>query len=159
MADIKRWGNPKNYHADWQDRGRIVARYLAGCRRIADFGAGTHALQPMLGGAEYVPVDVVSLKHGTVVADLDGDWNTLTIAGCDGIAIAGLLEHLADPARFLWQIADFGQTWAVSYMDAAKHRHKLLSPADLESCFRSAGMVITERARWHNQNVYRLARR
>ncbi len=159
MADLKRWGNPNNYHADWQERGRIVARYLAGCRRVADFGAGTHALQPMLTGAEYLPIDVVSLKPGTVVVDLDSDWNTGIAADCDGIAVAGLLEHLADPTRFLWQIAGIGQTWAVTYMDAAKHRHKLLTVAELECCFRAAGMAITDRARWHNQNIYRLARR
>lgn len=158
MADIPRWGNPENYAPSWADRGRIIARYLAGCRRVADFGAGTHALQPLL-RAEYVPVDVVSLKPGTVVVDLDGEWQPELLPECDGIAVAGLLEHLRDPARFLWQIAGMGSVWAVSYMDAAKHRHPLLSASELESCFRAAGMIITEQTRWRHQNVYRLARR
>lgn len=157
MLDSARWSDPLNYAPDWKQRGRIIAQYLHGCRRVADMGAGTHALRALL-RCDYLPVDGVALKPGTVLADFDGEWPVDVLDGCDGIAVAGLLEHLADPARFIRQIAPFGSVWAVSYMDAAKHKHPLLSLADLEALFADAGMRVTDGMIWRHQRVYRLVR-
>jgi hypothetical protein len=158
MADIKRWGNPESYHAAWVERARIIAGFLDECHTVLDMGSGPQILRPLIKSA-YVPVDVVSLCPDTVVIDLDSDWQPEQLPPADGVAMAGLLEHLQDPEAMIAKIATVGRVWAVSYMDGTKHSsHKLISLARLNRAFATAGMRVTNEAKWNRQAIYRLER-
>lgn len=158
MSDLSRWSKLSSYLPDWSQRSAIIASYLIGCNTIIDLGAGNQVLKPYI-KASYIPVDFVSLYPDTIIIDFDSDWEIKSLPKADGIAIAGLLEHIKDPLAFIEKINSIGDVWAVSYMDSAKHRHSLISLTTLEQSFHEAGMKIDQVKRWNNQNVYRLIRR
>jgi hypothetical protein len=158
MADIERWSKPASYHADWLERAKIIARHLHGCASVLDLGAGTQMLRPLLPGVRYVPVDVVSLGPDTIRVDFDRPWDAGMLPQADGVAIAGLLEHIADPLGTIARLRGIGRVWAVSYMDSRRHRHALVPLEALEQAFSDAGMRVDKVTQWRGQNVYRLER-
>lgn len=158
MADIERWSKSKSYLAEWQGRAKIIAEYLKECNSVIDMGAGSQMLKPFIKG-EYIPVDVVKIKHDTILIDFDTDWDIDILPKSDGIAIAGLLEHIKDPLGFIRKMQPTGKVWAVSYMDSRKHRHNLVTLEQLENVFIDIGMVIKSKTTWQNQCVYKLVRK
>lgn len=156
MADVERWGKRESYLPDWLTRAKIIAGFLEDCETVADLGAGTQMLRPLVRG--YVPVDVVSLGPDTVQVDFDKPWSKEDIPSCEGLAIAGLLEHVRDPLGLIRGLSGLGRVWAVSYMDSRYHRHDLVPLDELTKAFKDAGMVVTRTADWARQKVYRLER-
>lgn len=157
MADIARWSDPKSYSGQWLQRAEIIAGYLSECQSVLDLGAGPQILKPLVKG--YVPVDVVNLGQDTIQIDFDSEWNIQALPNTEGIAISGLLEHIADPLGLINKISGLGQVWAVSYMDKKKHRHQhLVTIEQLEQSFSDAGLKIAKQTVWRNQNVYKLIR-
>lgn len=158
MPDLERWGNPKSYLPFWIGRAAIIGDYLKGCDSVLDLGAGTQTLRKFISG-KYLPVDCVKLSNDVTVIDLDSQWSADDLPESDGIAMAGLLEHLAAPQSVIQRLAGLGRVWAVSYMDATRHpNHKLLPIEQLETEFSAAGLVITAKTMWQGQMVYRLTR-
>ena len=151
MPDLTRWGNPQSYLPRWVERASIVGAYLSECHSVLDIGAGTQSLKGYVKG-EYIPVDCVALSSETIILDLDSDWQASMLPYADGVAMAGVLEHVKDPLAVIRKMAPIGTVWAVSYMDSTKHTsHKLLPMKIIEKTFNEAGM-------WRNQKVYRLIR-
>lgn len=155
MADTERWGNPRSYLPEWIGRAHIIARYLHGCDPVLDLGAGTQSLRPLV-KARYIPADVVSLGPDTLTIDFDGQWSADDLPAVEGVAIAGLLEHVKDPLGVIRKLRGVGKVWAVSYMDSTRHRHKLVTLRELEQAFADAGKTVQAVERWNGQNVYRL---
>lgn len=156
--DLERWGNPKSYLPFWVGRAAIIGGYLKGCGSVLDMGAGTQTLRGFITG-EYLPVDCVKLSDDVTVIDLDSQWSADDLPQSEGIAMAGLLEHLADPQSVIRRLAKRGRVWAVSYMDAGRHpSHKLLTLEQIEAEFAAAGLAIDARTMWQGQAVYRLVR-
>lgn len=158
MIDVARWGQPSSYSARWIQRAIIISEYLKDCEHVLDLGAGTQILKPLI-KSRYTPVDAVSLGPDTILIDFDSNWSASMLPQCDGIAIAGLLEHLADPLDFISRLAPVGDVWAVSYMDSRHHTsHKLITLKRLEKAFNEAGLRVDQRKDWRRQAVYRLVR-
>lgn len=155
MPDLKRWADRKSYLPWWEERAAIIGGYLADCESVLDMGAGTQTLRRHVKG--YIPLDCVAMTTDTVVLNLDSDWRDLPEA--DGVAMAGLLEHVSDPVAVIRRVAPVGRVWAVSYMDSRRHQgHKLLTLEQLESEFAAAGMCVDQACWWRAQRVYRLVR-
>lgn len=154
MPDLKRWADRKSYLPWWEERAAIIGGYLADCESVLDMGAGTQTLRQHVKG--YIPLDCVAMTTDTVVLNLDSDWRDLPEA--DGVAMAGLLEHVSDPVAVIRRVK-VGRVWAVSYMDSRRHQgHKLLTLEQLESEFAAAGMCVDQSCDWMGQRVYRLVR-
>jgi len=153
MPDLKRWADRKSYLPRWEERAAIIGGYLADCESVLDMGAGTQTLRRHVRG--YIPLDCVAMTADTVVLDLDSDWCDLPEA--DGVAMAGLLEHVADPVSVIRRVK-VGRVWAVSYMDSRAHARKLLTIDELEAEFADAGMRIDDSCNWMAQKVWRLIR-
>lgn len=104
-------------------------------------------------------MDAVSLGPDTVLIDFDMPWSVSDLPQCDGLAIAGLLEHVEDPLALVRKLRGVGEVWAVSYMDSEIHTDKpLVSLERLEAAFGDAGMSVTDSVWWRHQKVYRLIR-
>lgn len=158
MPDLARWSNPESYFPSWSGRSAIVGSFLSDCRTVVDLGAGNQVLRQHI-SAKYYPVDCVALGPDTILIDFDGEWSIDQIPDCEGVAIAGLLEHIADPLGLIAKIAPIGQVWAVSYMDRDRQIDKSLLPLNkIEKAFQSAGFRIDDKAEWKRQRVYRLVR-
>lgn len=154
MPDLKRWSAAESYLPQWIERSKIIGGYLAGCDSVLDVGAGTQALRRFVSG-RYIPLDCVRMSDDAIVMDLDSDWSDLPEV--EGVAMAGILEHVAKPRSVIRKMV--GRVWAVSYMDSCSHTaHELMPLAQLEAEFASAGMRVEQSCDWMGQRVYRLVR-
>lgn len=158
MPDLARWSSPESYLPNWIERSAIVGGYLSGCGSVLDMGAGTQTLRQFVTG-RYIPLDCVSLSDDAMLVDLDSEWSASDLPEAEGVAMAGLLEHVSDPVAVIRRVAPVGRVWAVSYMDSRRHQgHKLLTLEQLEAEFASAGMRVDQSCDWMGQRVYRLVR-
>lgn len=158
MPDLARWGDPRNYLTRWVGRASIIGGYLSECHSVLDIGAGTQSLREYVSG-KYIPVDCVNLSKETILLDLDSDWEETCLPDSDGVAMAGVLEHVKDPISVIRKLSPIGKVWAVSYMDSRKHTsHNLIPLKRLEAAFNAAGMRVDKHTNWRHQRVYRLVR-
>lgn len=158
MPDLKRWADRKSYLPWWEERAAIIGGYLADCESVLDMGADTQTLRQFVTG-RYIPLDCVSLSDDAMLVDLDSEWSASDLPEAEGVAMAGLLEHVSDPVAVIRRVAPVGRVWAVSYMDSRRHQgHKLLTLEQLESEFAAAGMCVDQSCDWMGQRVYRLVR-
>lgn len=158
MPDLKRWSAAESYLPQWIERSKIIGGYLAGCGSVLDMGAGTQTLRQFVTG-RYIPLDCVSLSDDAMLVDLDSEWSASDLPEAEGVAMAGLLEHVSDPVAVIRRVAPVGRVWAVSYMDSRRHQgYKLLTLEQLEAEFASAGMRVEQSCDWMGQRVYRLVR-
>lgn len=158
MPDLERWADVRSYLPFWVGRAEIIGEYLAGCDPVLDIGAGTQTLRRFVTG-RYVPIDCVRLSDEAILMDLDSNWSAGDLPQADGVAMAGLLEHVGDPLEVIRRMAPVGRVWAVSYMDSQRHQgHRLVTLDRLESAFSEAGMRVERSCWWQAQKVYRLVR-
>ena len=157
MPDLARWGRKDSYLPSWEARAKIAGRYLKDCASVLDIGAGAQSLRKYVKG--YVPADCVQFTPDTILLDLDSDFSVDSLPSCDGLALLGVLEHVANPAQVINTLSPIGKVWVVSYMDANHHKHKNLLPMKtLKACFASAGLRIDKQDEWLNQRIFRLVR-
>jgi hypothetical protein len=155
---LARWSVVENYSPRWSGRASIIARFLNDCATVSDLGAGTQVLRHYIKG-KYSPVDFVSLWPDTTIIDFDAAWSIDDLPKSEGLAMAGLLEHLKDPIDTIHRLAPVGKVWAVSYMDRRSHSERgLVSLKTLEQTFHKAGFRVDAVDWWRNQKVYRLIR-
>lgn len=155
MPDLSRWSDRNSYSPRWSGRASIVAGYLSDCQSVLDIGAGSQILKQYL-ACEYFPADCFG---DGILIDLDTDFSPDSFPPCDGVALAGVLEHIADPVKVIASLGSYGRVWAVSYMNRDKHSERgLISFKTLESAFKSAGLMIANTTMWRHQKVYKLVR-
>lgn len=158
MPDIARWSNLNSYSARWHSRSQIAGSYLKDCQCLLDIGAGNQSLSSYFSG-KYYPVDCVEIYPNTIILDLDTEFDVSVLPKTDGVALIGVLEHVTDPIQTFTKLSKIGNTWAVSYMDKAKHPHiNLISLKRLQMLFAEHGFKIVDKQSWRNQMIYKLVR-
>jgi hypothetical protein len=115
-TDLARWSDPQNLSREWDERAKLVADWLPTGARVVDIGCGNMAVEGLLRGGLYLPVDVVSRDTRTHVIDLNHDSLPDSFFDpVDHATLLGVLEYLANPESLLQQLARLGITLICSY--------------------------------------------
>lgn len=111
---MERWSAIGECHSRWSKRAEIAAGLLRDVESVADLGCGGMILEQYLGADQtYVPVDLVTRDHRTIVLNLDRD--DIGFVQADACAILGLLEYIHRPKRLLAAVVRQFPRLALSY--------------------------------------------
>ena len=112
-TDLKRWSKTASLSPQWDERAKIIAPWLPEGANVADIGCGRMAVEKLMRGGKYFPVDVVRRDHRTHVVDL----NQASIPDdyfreVHYVTLLGALEYFKNPAALLQQLSRLG-LWLV----------------------------------------------
>jgi hypothetical protein len=115
-TDLRRWSDQSKLSEQWAERAKVVAGWIPEGAHVGDIGCGRMAVEGLLRGGGYHPLDVVRRDERTVVVDL----NTAAIpehflARIDHATLLGVLEYLVRPEDLLRRLSAAGITLVCSY--------------------------------------------
>lgn len=162
-SDTERWKQKKWLFEDWNERSKIMAKWIAPKTDVLEFGAAKLALKTFLPeGVNYTPSDIVDRGPGTIVCDLNKYKPTITKQ--DVIFFSGVLEYIYDlPAliaftaaktdRFIISYATF------DYFASPKHRKingwvNHYTNSEIIEMFENNSFKLIETDLWRNQSLY-----
>lgn len=123
-ADVERWSDERELNPEWEERAKVMARYVPPHSRVIDFGAGRRSLERFLDPAcLYIPADLVSRGSDTVLIDVNRrPLPDLTHLGADVGFFAGLLEYVDDLPSFVAWVGKQVPYCVISYQLARSRR-------------------------------------
>ncbi len=105
------------FNENWLQRSMQVARHIPGGVTVLDLGAGDLTLgRLLLPGCAYAPVDKEQWLGQGYQADFNDDA-VLPLPFYSVGVVAGVLEHLNDPLRFLSDWSCFAGKWLITCHD------------------------------------------
>jgi hypothetical protein len=115
-TDLRRWSDPGKLSEQWAERAKLVAEWLPEGAQVGDIGCGRMAVERLLRGGGYHPLDLVRRDERTAVVDL----NTAAIpdaflARIDHATLLGVIEYLLRPEDLLRRLSTAGITLVCSY--------------------------------------------
>ena len=101
----------------WDDRNRVIARFIPDGASVIDLGAGPQTLRDHLGPAcRYQPCDLVKGSDDVIVCDFNADPLPYFAPGTFSMAVcSGLLEYVRNTPTFLAGLSATAPEALVSY--------------------------------------------
>ncbi len=94
------WSSPAEFDETWKRRIQVMASYIRGPGRVADFGCGPMWLKSFLpAGNTYLGIDSFRRDEHTLVLDLNRD--SLSRIQADIAFLSGILEYIQEIPRFI----------------------------------------------------------
>lgn len=163
----ERWSNINNHDAEWDERTRIIAKWIEPGSSVLEFGSGREQLKTLLPeGCTYQPSDIAKHSENTLVCDLNEGFPTLTQT-YDVIIFSGVSEYIYDLESLLKNIRAHCKRCIATYtyteqLDCIASRiqhgwvthypqHKVLGMIE------RTGFTILATEHWRYQTLYLLA--
>jgi hypothetical protein len=100
----------------WDERNRIIARFIPAASSVIDLGAGAQTLRSHLAaGCAYQPCDIVHSSADVLFCDFNRQIYPKTDKIYDYVVCSGILEYVWKPKKFLPRVAALGRTMLLSY--------------------------------------------
>jgi hypothetical protein len=115
------WSSSAEFDEAWKRRIELMARYIDGPGRVADFGCGMMWLKPLLPAANsYLGIDCLPRTPETIVLDLNRD--SLDGVHADIAFLSGVLEYVEDVPGFVQKLKSRGFRQVIlSYCTLEQH--------------------------------------
>lgn len=163
-SDVTRWAAEKNLNDRWDDRTKIIARFIRDGDRVIDFGAGKMRLRDLIAkSCRYTPVDIVAREDGMIAADL----NQLPLPALEHHDVAvfgGVMEYLHDVPAVVAAVTPIASRIIVSYT-ILENKPQIMgrrangfandyTEAQFRGIFENAGFKEIGREVWGKQILY-----
>ncbi|HZL35815.1 MAG TPA: hypothetical protein VFC78_10935 [Tepidisphaeraceae bacterium] len=100
----------------WDERNKIIARFIPAGSSVVDLGAGAQTLKSHLAaGCRYQPCDVVQSSPDVIFCDFNRGIYPELPAKFDYVVCSGVLEYVWKPSEFLGRVCALGSTLLLSY--------------------------------------------
>jgi hypothetical protein len=170
VTDRRRWAVNVTEKPSWDERNKIIARYIPPNASILDLGAGAQTLKKYsVTPSLYVPCDIVKSSPDCVVCDFNEGLYPPLDRIYDITICSGVLEYLRDPFAFLLTMRGYSNAFILSYQPATgTNEDKLerlthgfvntLLREELEALLRQSGYRFECVDKWASQLIYRMER-
>lgn len=164
QTHVQRWSDPGEITGRWAERARLAGEWLPDGAQVGDIGCGDMAVEDLLRGGSYHPLDLVRRDHRTTVVDLNtAPIPEVFLARIDHALLLGVLEYLAKPEDVLRRLSDAGITLVCSYQLAEYSSREVrrregwfhaYDAAGFPTLLRRCGFEIAATRLYHTQGLY-----
>lgn len=149
------WSKSDSYHAGWEERAKLAAKWLQNLERVADIGCGEpmSLKRHLTRKTQYIPADLKAWTPEVIVLDLDEQ--EFLPGRFDAVAMLGVLEYLQKPGAALRRARNSSEQLVTSYCHPVSNTTDKLrtqrgwinafSERRLETLFLRQGWAIKER--------------
>ena len=120
QTNDNRWSDPSNlYHDSWIQRAKLISKYLPDKVSILDLGCGAMHLKKFLSpNSKYTGSDLVDRDGSTIVCDYNKGEMPSTEGQYDYVTLAGVLEYIHEPQKFLNALRQYNASIILTYSTA-----------------------------------------
>jgi len=170
-----RWADLDRHVPDWDDRTRMMAKFIPIESTVVEFGCGRRVLEEVLPpGCRYIPSDIVSRGPDTWVCDLNRRPLPPMPQRVDVAVFSGVLEYVYDLSGVVEWLARSNVTTIVAsygcvrpfglsraFDTVTRLRFGWVtncSEDELNAMFEQAGYRVERRDYWRDQLIGRFVR-
>ena len=157
----KRW---KVLKQSYKDRLKIMSRYIKEGEYVLDLGAGNLELVQFLPKkCNYDHVDLVKRNDKTILCDFNNNEYP-PIKKYSTVICSGILEYLYCLEKFISRVCEYSDKIIISYAIYNDHLNDRIisgwvnnyTEDELETIFAKNNLVIKNKQKWGQQNIYHL---
>jgi len=155
-----------NCNESYDDRIKLMAKFVTPLSSVLDIGCGQMALKKYLPyKCSYSPCDLVIRSEDTIICDLNKDVSMIK-NHYDYIFCSGIFEYVNDVPKLIEQIAPCTNNFVISY--ACREQHPCereyhgwvnsYSAIEIIKIFEDEGFSVKIRGFWNTQTILWLER-
>ncbi len=165
-SDKERWEKSTELHDNWDERTKILAKFIKPNSHVIEFGAGNKSLLRFLPpNCVYSSSDIVKRYPDTLVCDLNESINFDLVAFNTAI-FSGVLEYVYSIDNVFGQLSGKIENVILSYAcadisGANRLKQGWLSDyrkEDLEIIFKKYNYKVEDYREWNKQSIYKLSK-